>query len=96
MAAAIPGRVIFWFGLGLAILVFNGLIAYRTITSLAQATRSVEEGVQVVERLRGVSSAVADSEAGQRGYIISQRGSTSSIPAKYFALQIARWARSVH
>jgi diguanylate cyclase (GGDEF)-like protein len=73
MSPAIPRRVIVGFGLGFAILAVNALIAYQTIVSLREATRSVEEGLQVAELLRSVSSAVAESEAGQRSYIISAK-----------------------
>lgn len=73
MSPGIPKRVIIGFSLGFAILAVNALIAYQTVSSLKQATRSVGEGLQVVELLRGVRSAVADSEAGQRSYIISER-----------------------
>src|SRR5262245_38479897 len=73
MNPAVPRRVIVWFGLGCAVLAVNAGIAYLTIASLREATRSVEDGLRVVELLRSVSSAVADSEAGQRGYIISEK-----------------------
>ena len=73
MSPAVPRRAIIGFGLGFAILAANALIAYQAILSLREVTRSVEDGLQVVELLRSVSSAVADSEAGQRGYIISER-----------------------
>jgi diguanylate cyclase (GGDEF)-like protein len=73
MNPAIPRRVIIGFSLGFAILAVNALIAYQTIISLREATRSVEDGLQVVELLRSVSAAVADSEAGQRSYIISEK-----------------------
>jgi diguanylate cyclase (GGDEF)-like protein len=73
MSPGISRRAIIGFSLGFAILAVNALIAYQAITSLREATRSVEDGLQVVELLRTVSSAVADSEAGQRSYIISQR-----------------------
>ncbi len=73
LSPAIPRRALIGFGLGFAILAANALIAYEAILSLRQATRSVEDGLQVVEMLRSVSSAVADSEAGQRGYIISEK-----------------------
>lgn len=70
---AIPRKVIIGFGLGFAILVVNALLAYQTIVSLRQAARSVEDGLQVAELLRSVNSALVDSEAGQRGYIINQK-----------------------
>ena len=73
MSPGISRRVIIGFSLGFAILAVNALIAYQAIMSLREATRSVEDGLQVVELLRTVSSAVADSEAGQRSYIISER-----------------------
>ena len=73
MSPAIPRRVIVGFGLGFAILAINAAIAYQTIVSLREATGAVEDGFQVAELLSGVSSSVADSEAGQRSYIISQK-----------------------
>lgn len=73
MSPAIPRRVIIGFSLGFVVLAVNALIAYQAIISLREATRSVEDGLQVVELLRSVSAAVADSEAGQRSYIISER-----------------------
>ena len=72
MNPAIPRKVIIGFGLGFAILAVNALLAYQTIVSLREAARSVEDGLQVGELLRSVNSAVVDSEAGQRSYIISQ------------------------
>jgi diguanylate cyclase (GGDEF)-like protein len=73
MSRWIPRRVIVWFGLGCAVLAANAAIAYHTIVSLREASRSVAEGLQVAELLRSVSSAVEDSEAGQRSYIISEK-----------------------
>ena len=73
MSPGIPRRIIIGFGLGFLILAVNALIAYRTIVSLTAETRAVEGGLQVMEQLRSVSSAVADSEAGQRSYIITER-----------------------
>jgi diguanylate cyclase (GGDEF)-like protein len=71
MSPAIPRKVVIGLGLGFAILALNALIAYSTIVSLRDATRSVEDASRVEELLRSVNSAVADSEAGLRGYIIS-------------------------
>jgi diguanylate cyclase (GGDEF)-like protein len=73
MSPAIPRKVIIGFSLGFAILAVNALLAYQTIVSLREAARSVEDGLQVADLLRSVNSAVVDSEAGQRGYIISQK-----------------------
>ena len=73
MSPGIPRRVIIGFGLGFLILAVNALIAYQTIVSLRAETRAVEGGLQVMEQLRSVSSAVANSEAGQRSYIITER-----------------------
>jgi CHASE3 domain sensor protein len=73
MSPALPRKVIIGFGLGFAILAVNALLAYQTIVSLREAARSVEDGLQVAELLRSVNSAVVDSEAGQRSYIISQK-----------------------
>lgn len=73
MSPGIPRRVIIGFGLGFLILAVNALIAYQTIASLTAETRAVEGGLQVMEQLRSVSSAVANSEAGQRSYIITEK-----------------------
>jgi diguanylate cyclase (GGDEF)-like protein len=73
MHLAIPRKVIIGFGLGFAVLAINALLAYQTIVSLREAARSVEDGLQVADLLRSVNSAVVDSEAGQRSYIISQK-----------------------
>jgi diguanylate cyclase (GGDEF)-like protein len=73
MSPEIPRRVFVGFGLGFAILAINAAIAYQTIVSLREATRAVEDGFQVAELLSSVSTSVADSEAGQRSYIISQK-----------------------
>jgi len=69
----IPRKVIIGFGLGFAILAVNALLAFRTVDSLRDAARSVEDGLQVTELLTSINSAVVASEAGQRSYIISQR-----------------------
>src|SRR4249920_1592197 len=73
MRPAIPRQVVIGLGLGFAILAVNGLIAYSTTVSLREATRAVEEGLRVEELLRSANSAVADSETGQRSYIISEK-----------------------
>src|SRR5688572_23770419 len=73
MRPAIPQRVLVGLGLGCAILAVNALIAYGTTVSLRDATRAVEDGLRVDELLRRANTAVADSEAGQRSYIISQK-----------------------
>jgi diguanylate cyclase (GGDEF)-like protein len=73
LSPAVPRRAIIGFGLGFAILAVNALIAYQAIVSLKEATRSVEDGLRLVELLRSASAAVADSEAGQRSYIISEK-----------------------
>jgi diguanylate cyclase (GGDEF)-like protein len=73
MSLAIPRKVVIGLGLGFAIVAVNALIAYGTIVSLQDATRAVQDGLRVEELLRSANSAVADSEAGQRGYIISQK-----------------------
>src|SRR5512146_2405610 len=73
MRPAISKRVMIGFGLGFLILAANALIAVQTVNSLRAAARAVEAGLQVTEMLRSVSSSVADSEAGQRGYIMTER-----------------------
>ncbi|HEX6691351.1 MAG TPA: EAL domain-containing protein [Burkholderiales bacterium] len=73
MSPAVPRKVVVGLGLGFAILAVNALIAYGTTVSLQDATRAVQDGLRVEELLKNANSAVADSEAGQRGYIISQK-----------------------
>jgi diguanylate cyclase (GGDEF)-like protein len=73
MSSAMPRKVIIGLCLGFAILAVNALIAYGTTVSLQEATRAVQDGLRVEELLRSANAAVADSEAGQRGYIISQK-----------------------
>jgi diguanylate cyclase (GGDEF)-like protein len=73
MGPAMPRKVVIGLGLGFAILSVNALIAYGAIVSLRDATRSVEDGLRVVVLLRSANAAVADSEAGQRSYIISEK-----------------------
>jgi diguanylate cyclase (GGDEF)-like protein len=73
MSPAVPRKVVIGLGLGFAILAVNALIAYGTTVSLQDATRAVQDGLRVEELLRSANAAVADSEAGQRGYIISQK-----------------------
>jgi diguanylate cyclase (GGDEF)-like protein len=73
MSPAVPQRVVIGLVLGCAILAVNALIAYGTTVSLRDATRAVEDGLRVDELLRRANAAVADSEAGQRSYIISQK-----------------------
>jgi diguanylate cyclase (GGDEF)-like protein len=73
MSPAIPQKVIIGLGAGFLILAINALIAYGAIISLRDATASVEDGLRAEELLRRANSAVADSEAGQRSYIINQK-----------------------
>ncbi|MGH8642761.1 MAG: CHASE3 domain-containing protein, partial [Burkholderiales bacterium] len=71
MSPAVPRKIIIWFGLGIAILVVNALIAGRAVVTLTEATQAVEDGLQVRDFLREVRSAVISSETGQRNYIIT-------------------------
>lgn len=59
------------FGLGLAVLAANALVAYQTVVTLTEASRSVKNGLRLMDSLREVRSAVSRSEAGQRSYIIT-------------------------
>lgn len=71
MIPTIPKKVIAGFGLGLAILAANALIAAQTVVTLTEATQAVEDGLRVRDLLKEVRSAVSSSETGQRNYIIT-------------------------
>jgi diguanylate cyclase (GGDEF)-like protein len=71
MKLTIPKKVIAGFGLGLAILAANALIAVQTVVTLTEATQAVEDGLRVRDLLKEVRSAVSSSETGQRNYIIT-------------------------
>jgi diguanylate cyclase (GGDEF)-like protein len=71
MNLTIPKKVIAGFGLGLAILAANALIAVQTVVTLTEATQAVEDGLRVRDLLKEVRSAVSSSETGQRNYIIT-------------------------
>ena len=67
----IPKKVFAGFGLGLAILAVNALIAVQTVVTLTDATQAVENGLRVRDLLKEVRSAVTNSETGQRNYIFT-------------------------
>ena len=71
MSPAIPRKIIIGFGLGIAILAVNALIAVRTVVTLTEATQAVADGLRVRDLLKEVRSVVSGSESGQRNYIIS-------------------------
>jgi diguanylate cyclase (GGDEF)-like protein len=73
MNSAIPRKVIAGFGLGIAILAVNALIAVQAVVKLTEATQAVEDGVRVMDLLKEVRSAVSGSETGQRNYIITEK-----------------------
>ena len=57
--------------IALGILVANALVSYRTIANLIEASRTVENTLQVVGALKDLQENVDDSEIELRGYIIS-------------------------
>jgi len=73
MNPTIPKKVIAGFGLGLAILAVNALIAVQTVVTLTDATQAVENGLRVRDLLKEVRSAVTNSETGPRNYIITEK-----------------------
>lgn len=73
MISAIPKKIFAGFGLGVAILAANALIAVQTVVALTEATQAVEYGLRVKDLLKEVKSAVSSSEAGQRNYIITEK-----------------------
>jgi len=73
MNPTIPKKVIAGFGLGLAILAANALIAVQTVVTLTEATQAVEDGLRVRDLLKEIRSAVSSSETGQRNYIITEK-----------------------
>lgn len=73
MNPAIPKKLIAGFGLGIAILAVNALIAVQSLVTLTEATQAVEDGVRIRDLLKEIRSAVASSETGQRSYIITEK-----------------------
>jgi diguanylate cyclase (GGDEF)-like protein len=72
MNPAIPKRIIVGFGVAFAILAVNALVDYRSFVTLTDATDSVQDGLQTRDLLKGIRSAVAASETGQRNYILTE------------------------
>jgi diguanylate cyclase (GGDEF)-like protein len=72
MSPAVPRKVIVGFSLGFAVLAVNALIDYRSFVTLTEATDSVQDGLQTRDLLKGIRSAVSDSETGQRNYILTE------------------------
>jgi len=69
---AVPRKIVAGFGLGIAILIANALIDYRSFVTLREATESVQDGLRARDLLKEVRSAVSGSEAGQRNYILTE------------------------
>jgi diguanylate cyclase (GGDEF)-like protein len=72
MNVAVPKRIIIGFGLGFAVLVANALVDYRSFITLTEATDSVQDGLHTRDLLKGIRSAVAVSETGERNYILTE------------------------
>jgi hypothetical protein len=66
MSPAIPKRVIIGFSLGFAILAVNALIAYQTIISLKQATRSAPRSVSSARHNAHYRQLMGRVSSGQR------------------------------
>jgi diguanylate cyclase (GGDEF)-like protein len=73
MARTVPKKIVWSFGVGFTILVINALIDYQSFVTLTQATNSVQIGLQSRDLLKGVRSAIAGSESGQRNYILTEK-----------------------
>ena len=71
MSPAIPRKILIGFGLGVAILAVNALIAVQTVVTLTDATQAVADGLRVRDLLKEVRSVVSSTETGQRNYIIT-------------------------
>lgn len=71
MNPAIPKKIIMGFSIGFGVLVVNALIDYQSFATLTGATDSVQDGMQTRDLLKGIRSAVAVSETGQRNYILT-------------------------
>jgi len=71
MNRAVPRKIVAGFGLGIAILVANALIDYRSFVTLTEATDAVQDGLRARDLLKEIRSAVSSSEAGQRNYILT-------------------------
>jgi diguanylate cyclase (GGDEF)-like protein len=73
MKRAVPRKIVWGFGVGIAILVANALIDYQSYVTLTRATHSVQNGLQSRDLLKGIRSAVAGSESGQRNYVLTEK-----------------------
>jgi diguanylate cyclase (GGDEF)-like protein len=73
MTLAVPRKAVIGFSLGFAVLAVNAFIDYRSFVTLTEATDSVQDGLQTRDLLKGIRSAVSDSETGQRNYILTEK-----------------------
>jgi diguanylate cyclase (GGDEF)-like protein len=71
MSPAVPRKIIIGFGLGVAILAINALIAVQTVITLTDATQAVADGLRVRDLLKETRSVVSSSETAQRNYILT-------------------------
>jgi diguanylate cyclase (GGDEF)-like protein len=71
MSPAFPRKIIIGFGLGVAILAINALIAVQTVITLTDATQAVADGLRVRDLLKETRSVVSSSETAQRNYILT-------------------------
>ena len=80
MNRAVPRKIVAGFGLGIAILVANALIDYRSFVTLTEATDAVQDGLRARDLLKEIRSAVSSSEAGQRNYILTADTNVVALP----------------
>jgi diguanylate cyclase (GGDEF)-like protein len=71
MSLAIPRKIVIGFGLVVAILAGNALVAVQTVVTLTEATQAVTDGVRVRDLLKEVRGIVSSSETAQRNYILT-------------------------
>ena len=71
MSPAFPRKILIGFGLGVAILAINALVAAQAVITLTEATQAVADGLRVRDLLKETRSVVSSSETAQRNYILT-------------------------
>ena len=57
------------------VVVAFGLVSYHALRSSSETARRVAETLEVIERLQGLLSDLKDAETGQRGFLLTGKGS---------------------
>ena len=72
MYRAVRRKIFAGFGLGIAILIANALIDYRSFVTLTEATSAVQDGLRARDLLKEIRSAITSSEGGQRNFVLRE------------------------